>query len=164
MKEVGEEIFILELYERCGLEYVKERFKVVLLTIYLLEKELKEEGKIISNKRLNMNGKRGKVSKIKRKKRKKNRYKRKEIKELREKVQIDTIHLRYGDKKLYVITGIDRVSRYVYAKVYKVLNSDITREFISEIKEEVPFNIKDIQTDNGLGCKNILINMWKIKK
>ena len=68
-------------------------------------------------------------------------------------VQIDSIHLRYWDIKLYAITRIGRVIRYVYAKLYKELNSVISREFISEIKEKVPFNIKAIQTDNRLECK-----------
>ena len=49
------------------------------------------------------------------------------------------------------------------AKVYKVLNSNITKEFMIGMKEKVPFNIKAIQTDNGLECKNILINIHKIK-
>ena len=96
-----------------------------------------------------MNGKIGRITKIKRKKKKKNRYRRKEIKEAGEIVQIDSIHLRYWKIKLYVITGIDRVSRYVYA----VLNNVITTEFMSEMKEKVPFDIKAIQTDNGLECK-----------
>ena len=84
-----------------------------------------------------MNGKIGRITKIKRKKKKKNRYRRKEIKEAGEIVQIDSIHLRYWKIKLYVITGIDRVSRYVYA----VLNNVITTEFMSEMKEKVPFDI-----------------------
>ena len=102
---------------------------------------------------LHMKGKTGRISKIKRKKKKKNRYKRKEIIESGEIVQIDSIHLRYWKINLYVITGIDRVSRYVYAKVYKVLNSVITTEFMSEMKEKVPFDIKAIQTNNWLECK-----------
>ena len=223
-KEVEERIFIIDLYDRCGLEYVKKRFKVGRSTIYLWKKklkeegiiglknksrapinkrkskikeevkeyirqyrtkhigvskeviypqlrqyckekglkeisessigriikELKEEGKILSKKELHMNGKTGRITEIRRKNKKKNRYKRKEIKGLGEIVQIDSIHLRYGKIKLYVITGIDRVSRYVYAKVYKVLNSDITTEFMREMKDKFPFNIRAVQTDNGL--------------
>ena len=168
-KEVQEKIFIIEIYERCGLEYVKERFKVSRSAIYLWKKKLraewilglknksrvpinkrkskikqevreyirqyrtkykgvskkviypqlkryckekgikgisessigriikklKEEGKIINNKELHMNGRTGRITEIKRKKKKKNRYRRKEIKELGEIVQIDSIHLRY---------------------------------------------------------------------
>ena len=43
-KEVQEKIFIIEIYERCGLEYVKERFKVSRSAIYLWKKKLREEG------------------------------------------------------------------------------------------------------------------------
>ncbi len=63
------------------------------------------------------------------------------------------MHLKYGQIKLYAKTRIDRVIRYVYAKIYEELNSVISRELISEKKEKVPFNIKAIQTDNGLECK-----------
>ena len=41
-----------------------------------------------------------------------------------------------------------KYSKYVYTKVYKVLNSVITTEFMSEMKEKVPFDIKAIQTNN----------------
>ena len=97
-------------------------------------KKLKEEEKILSKKELHMNGETGRISKIKRKK--KNRYRRKGIKDLGEVVQIDSIHLRYGNIKLYVITGIDRVSRYVYAKVYKVLKYRYNNRILREKKEE----------------------------
>ena len=83
-----------------------------------------------------MNGKKGRITKIRRKNKKKNRYKRKEIKGLEEIVQIDSIQLRYGDIKLYAITGIDRVSRYVYAKVYKVLKQRYNNRILREKKEE----------------------------
>ena len=43
-KEVQEKTFILDLYERCVLEYVKERFKVGLSVLYLWKKKLMEEG------------------------------------------------------------------------------------------------------------------------
>ena len=66
------------------------------------------------------------------------------IKELGKIVQIDSIHLRYENINLYAITAIDRISRYVYAKVYKILNSNITKEFMIGMKEKVPFNIKAI--------------------
>ena len=48
-KELQERIFIIDLYDRCGLEYVKERFKVSWLTIYLWKKKLRED-KIIGLK------------------------------------------------------------------------------------------------------------------
>ena len=37
--------------------------------------------------------------------------------------------------------------------MYKVLNSNITKEFMIGMKEKVSFNIKAIQTYNGLECK-----------
>ena len=37
--------------------------------------------------------------------------------------------------------------------MYKVLNSNITKEFMIGMKEKVPFNIKAIQIDNGLESK-----------
>ena len=86
-KELQERIFIIDLYDRCGLEYVKKRFKVSWLTIYLWKKKLRED-KIIGLKNKS-------IAPInKRKSKKKNRYRRKKIKELGEIVQIDSIHLR----------------------------------------------------------------------
>ena len=222
-KEVQEKIFIIEIYERCGLEYVKERFKVSRSAIYLWKKKLKEEGiiglrnksrapihtrkstvgeeikefvkkyriehkragksvvyaqlkqyckrkgeksvsestvgrvikelknkgEIDNQKELRINGKTGKIREIKKKRIKKNRLKKREIKNIGEVVQIDSIHLRYADRKLYVITSIDR-SRYVYAKVYTKLNSLVTTDFMNEMMTKIPFNIEAIQTDNGL--------------
>ena len=48
-----------------------------------------------------------------------------------------------------------QLKRYCKGKWIKGISeiSVITREFISEKKEKVPFNIKSVQTDNGLECK-----------
>ena len=58
--------------------------------------------------------------------------------------------MRYADRKLYVITSIDRRSRYVYAKAYTNLNSLVTTDFMNEMMTKIPFNIEALQTDNGL--------------
>ena len=92
-KELQERIFIIDLYDRCGLEYVKERFKVSRSAIYLWKEKLREEG-ILGLK----NKTRAPINK--RKSKRKNRYRNMKIKELREIVQIDSIHLRYRDIKL----------------------------------------------------------------
>ena len=39
-KELQERIFIIDLYDRCGLEYVKERFKVSRSAIYLWKEKV----------------------------------------------------------------------------------------------------------------------------
>ena len=113
-------------------------------------KELKNKGEIDNQKELRINGKTGKIREIKKKRIKKNRLKKTEIKNIGEVVQIDSIHLRYADRKLYVITSIDRRSRYVYAKVYTNLNSLLTTDFMNEMTTKIPFNIEAIKTDNGL--------------
>ena len=113
-------------------------------------KELKNKGKIDNRKELRINGKTGKIREIKKKRIKKNRLKKTEIKNIGEVVQIDSIHLRYADRKLYVITSIDRRSRYVYAKAYTNLNSLLTTDFMNEMTTKIPFNIEALQTDNGL--------------
>ena len=119
-------------------------------TVGRIIKELKKKGEIDKQKELRINGKTGKIREIKKKRIKKNRVKKREIKNIGEIVQIDSIHLRYADRKLYVITSIDRRSRYVYAKVYTNLNSLVTTDFMNEMTTKIPFNIEALQTDNGL--------------
>ena len=111
---------------------------------------MKNKGEIDNQKELRINGKTGKIREIKKKRIKKNRLKKTEIKNIGEVVQIDSIHLRYADRKLYVITSIDRRSRYAYAKVYTNLNSLVTTDFMNEMTTKIPFNIEALQTDNGL--------------
>ena len=118
--------------------------------VWRVIKELKNKGEIDNQKELRINGKTGKIREIKKKRIKKNRLKKTEIKNIGEVVQIDSIHLRYADRKLYVITSIDRRSRYVYAKVYTKLNSLVTTDFMNEMTTKIPFNIEALQTDNGL--------------
>ena len=113
-------------------------------------KEFKNKGEIDNWKELRINGKTGKIREIKKKMINKNRLKKTEIKNIGKVVQIDSIHLRYADRKLYVITSIDRRSRYVYAKVYTNLNSLLTTDFMNEMTTKIPFNIEALQTDNGL--------------
>ena len=146
-KRAGKSVVYAQLKQYCKREGKKS---VSESTVGRVIKELKNKGEIDNQKELRINGKTGKIREIKKKRIKKNRLKKTEIKNIGEVVQIDSIHLRYADRKLYVITSIDRRSRYVYAKAYTNLNSLLTTDFMNEMMTKIPFNIEAIQTDNGL--------------
>ena len=62
------------------------------------------------------------------------------------------IEIQYIENKCHILEILKnkvtnkkyKYSKYVYTKVYKVLNRDISSEFMSKMKEEVLFNIKAI--------------------
>lgn len=64
-------------------------------------------------------------------------------------VQIDTIHFVIGDKRFYVYTLIDLVSRWAYAKVSLRINTWNSLSFVKEASKHSGFNFKMIQSDHG---------------
>lgn len=65
-------------------------------------------------------------------------------------VQIDTIHLMISEKKrIYVFTLIDVYSRWVYAKCYGKINSNICLNFVREAERHASFKFKMLQSDHG---------------
>lgn len=65
-------------------------------------------------------------------------------------VEMDTIHFvnKYG-KRIYVYTALDVYSRYGFAILSKRVGCRQSISFLKKTTKYFPFNIKNIQTDNG---------------
>lgn len=65
-------------------------------------------------------------------------------------VEIDTIHFvdKYG-KRIYVYTALDVYSRYGFAILSTKSNTHKSIHFLKRVIKYFPFNIQNIQTDNG---------------
>lgn len=65
-------------------------------------------------------------------------------------VQIDTIHFvdKYG-KRIYVYTALDVYSRYGFATLSKRIGAKQSVLFFKKALKYFPFDIQNIQTDNG---------------
>lgn len=65
-------------------------------------------------------------------------------------VEMDTIHLMISEKKrIYVFTLIDVYSRWVYAKCFERIGSEICLNFVREAQQKAPFKLKMLQSDHG---------------
>jgi transposase InsO family protein len=65
-------------------------------------------------------------------------------------VQMDTIHFVDKDgKRIYVYTALDVYSRYGFATLSKKSNCHRSISFLKKAIGYFPFNIQNIQTDNG---------------
>ena len=87
---------------------------------------------------------------------KKNRSKRKHTKVVKihnpgEHTQMDVNHQRHMlEHKSYVYNFIDHASNWSYKRVYKSASPTSTIDFMKKVTDLCPFNIKCIQTDNGV--------------
>jgi len=77
-----------------------------------------------------------------------------------ERVQIDVKYVpkacRYGEK-LYQYTLVDEYSRWCYREIYDEHNDYASSTFLRNAIEAVPFNIKEVQTDNGWEFTNAML-------
>jgi transposase InsO family protein len=64
-------------------------------------------------------------------------------------IQIDTIVRFDSGIKRYIITAVDTYSRYNFALCYKQPDSASARDFFQKLEMVSPYEIKQIQTDNG---------------
>jgi len=65
-------------------------------------------------------------------------------------VEIDTIHLMVSEKKrIYVFVLIDVYSRWVYAKCYGRMNSNMMITFVKEAEKNSGFKFNMLQSDHG---------------
>jgi transposase InsO family protein len=64
-------------------------------------------------------------------------------------VQCDTVEVRWRNKKRYIRTGIDLVTRITHAKAYKNHISANTVDFLENYTEYTKITINRVQTDNG---------------
>jgi len=65
-------------------------------------------------------------------------------------LQCDTIHIIAPDGgRIYVYTLIDLYSRWAYAEVVPKIGAQPSVAFIAKAKQQAPFKLEMIQTDNG---------------
>lgn len=64
-------------------------------------------------------------------------------------IQIDTKHLRFGNKRFYQFTAIDCFSRAAFSRVYSSSSSACAERFLDELKAYMPFSLLALKTDNG---------------
>ena len=63
---------------------------------------------------------------------------------------IDIAEVRTEEGKLYLFVGIDRTTKFAYARLYQKATRHESRSFLSELIASVPYKIKVILTDNGI--------------
>jgi transposase-like protein len=64
-------------------------------------------------------------------------------------LQTDSIKIRFNGGYKYLITAIDLKSRFAFVKTTNTLNSLQAKNFIEEVKNNAPFRVERVQTDNG---------------
>ena len=64
-------------------------------------------------------------------------------------VQVDTKHLYVLGRRFYVFAAIDCKSRYAYIWAYTTASSASAADFLLRVKQNFPFEIKALNTDNG---------------
>ena len=64
-------------------------------------------------------------------------------------VHIDISQVYTEEGKLYLFVGIDRTTKYCYAKLYKDETSFASTSFLKELIEKMPYKMDKILTDNG---------------
>jgi len=64
-------------------------------------------------------------------------------------IEVDTIVKFIHGFKRYIVTAIDTHCRHAFAWEYKNANSANTQDFFLKLKQVFPYEIKNIQTDNG---------------
>lgn len=64
-------------------------------------------------------------------------------------VHIDISQVYTEEGKLYLFVGIDRTTKYCYAKLYKDQTSKTSTKFLEELIEKMPYKMDKILTDNG---------------
>lgn len=146
---VGKETIHYHLENYC----LEERIKCISeSTVGRIIAKLKKEGKLSdSSIKLRMSGATGKLlDKTKREKRKKLRRKGYQPQQPGDLIQIDSITIFLEGVKRYLITAIDVESKFAFAYAYGSLSSRSGKDFFEKLEKVMPYEIKRIQTDNGL--------------
>ena len=125
-------------------------------TIARILRELKVKGEL-SDSVLEgrMHGRCGSISFKEKKYRKKLRRKGYKPEQPGDLLQIDSITLFVDGLKRYIITAIDIESKFAFGFTYETLSSASALDFMQKLILVAPFNIKRIQTDNGLEFEHL---------
>ena len=63
---------------------------------------------------------------------------------------VNIAEVRTEEGKLYLFVGIDRTTKFAYARLYQKATRHESRSFLGELIAVVPYKIKIILTDNGI--------------
>lgn len=78
-----------------------------------------------------------------------------------EKIQIDVKYVPsycvIDGKKYYQYTAVDECSRWTYREMYEEQSTYSSRDFLEKLIRNIPFPIREVQTDNGTEFTNRLI-------
>lgn len=64
-------------------------------------------------------------------------------------VQVDTKHLPILGTKFYIFASVDCKSRYAHLWAYTNISSKSAKDFLTRVKDNLPFPIQAVNTDNG---------------
>ena len=64
-------------------------------------------------------------------------------------VAFDSIELRFNDRKVFIVTGIDTVSKVAWARAYSSHTSATTKDLFQRLYILIFGNIANVQQDNG---------------
>jgi transposase InsO family protein len=112
--------------------------------------DLKERGRIPGSRRVSINARSGKLV-VREAKQPRKKMRRKGFYPVQpgELVEIDTVSIFVDGLKRYLLTAIDLPTRFAFAYIYKSSSSTNARDFLTKLRNVVPFPITRVQTDNG---------------
>lgn len=121
----------------------KEGYEVSVSYINRCISDLKKRGLVPNKVRLSFYAKSGTHRERSKTKVKKQRRTKKQG------IEIDTIVRHIDGHKRYILTAIDVTRRVSYACAYTSHSSTTARDFLKQLIHQIPFEIVEIQTDNG---------------
>jgi putative transposase len=121
----------------------KQGFAVSVSYINRCIKDLKALGRLPTNTKLSFYAKSGAHKERKQTKTKKQR------RTTKRGIEVDTVVRHVDGTKRYILTAIDVTRRVAYARAYTSHSSATARDFLKQLLHIVPFEIVEIQTDNG---------------
>ena len=118
--------------------------------------DLKTRNLLPSHTRLSWNARRGTLTELRVKKRPRIRRKQKRG------IEVDTI-VRFVDGiKRYVYTAIDVEKKFAFAGAYTNHSSASAADFLGKLKHVAPFDIEEVQTDNGSEFAHLFEDACKV--
>lgn len=140
---IGKKKLTILIKEDLGILYSESKVGRIL-------SDLKKRNILPTHVKVSMNAKTGHIYERNIKKRKKVRIKDYKPECSGDVVQVDTVVKFINGVKRYIMTALDRESDFAFAYGYTNLSSSTGRDFLKKLREVAPFDIKHIQTDNGL--------------
>jgi len=73
-------------------------------------------------------------------------------------IHIDTAEIRIQGERIYLFVGIDRTSKFAFARLYRNKTRDSALDFLQLLKAKIPYPMKFILTDNGIEYTDVATN------